>query len=175
MRYVTGAVPKRVIASGQKYFLSKEGINTYDSIQCNIEWETKEKISFNQFIICSWIESNKSSSMSKQDFHLVGTKGRLDSEQKERGLKILTDDEFTEEVNPDFTKIYSYRGSYIFEGYGIESINNYLGNVMTKFKYKKDTRICEAKEAIYSTAVIEAAFKSLQKNSSWIEIEPLDI
>ena len=175
MRYVTGAVPKRVIASGQKSFLSKQGINTYDSIQCNIEWETKEKISFNQFIICSWIESNKSSSMSKQDFHLIGTKGRLDCEQKERGLKILTDEEFTEEVNPDFTKIYSNRGSFIFEGYGIESISNFLANTINNFNFKNDTRICDAKEAIYSTAVIEAASKSLEINSGWTDIEPLDI
>ena len=173
MRYVSGAVPKRVVASGQKCFLKKMGINTYDSIQCNIEWETNTKISFNQFIICSWIESNKSSSMSKQDFHFVGTKGRLDCEQKERGLKILTDDEFTEDVNPDFTKIYSHRSSFIFEGYGIESINNFLSNVINKFNFKKDSRICDAKEAIYSTAVIEAAFKSLKNNSSWTDIDPL--
>lgn len=175
MRYVTGGVPKRVVASGQKSFLTKEGINTYDSIQCNIEWEINPKVSFNQFIICSWVESNKSSSMSKQDFHLVGTKGRLDCEQKERGLRVLTDDEFTEEINPDFTKIYSYKGSSIFEGYGIESINTYLVNAINKFYPENDTRICDAKEAIYSTAVIEAAFKSLKNNSSWTDIEQLVI
>ena len=175
MRYVTGAVPKRVIASGQKYFLSKEGINTYDSIQCNIQWETSSKISFNQFIISSWIESNKSSSMSKQDFHLVGTKGRLDCDQKDRGLSILTDEEFTEHVNPDFSKIYSFRGSFIFEGYGIDSITTFLGNVINQFKFKHDHRICDVKEAIYSTAVIEAAFLSLKNNSIWTDIEPLDI
>ena len=175
MRYVTGAVPKRVIASGQKYFLSKEGINTYDSIQCNIQWETNTKTSFNQFIISSWIESNKSSSMSKQDFHLVGTKGRLDCDQKDRGLSILTDDEFTEDVNPDFSKIYSYKESFIFEGYGIDSITTFLGNVINEFKFKNDHRICDVKEAIYSTAVIEAAFLSLKNNSIWTDIEPLDI
>ena len=38
-----------------------------------------------------------------------------------------------------------------------------------------DTRICDAKEAIYSTAVIEAAFKSLKNKSNWTEIEPLVI
>ena len=113
--------------------------------------------------------------MSKQDFHLVGTKGRLDCEQKERGLKILTDEEYTEEVNPDFSKVYSHKGSFIFEGYGIDSINTYLSNVMNKSYYKNDTRICDAKEAIYSTAVIEAASKSIEINSGWTDIEPLDI
>ena len=46
---------------------------------------------------------------------------------------------------------------------------------MLKFNYKNDARICNAKEAIYSTAVIEAASKSLEINSGWTDIEPLDI
>ena len=171
MRYVTNAIPKKVSATGQKYFLKKEGLNTYDSIQCNIEWVTSRKSFFNQIINCSWIESNKSSAMSKQDFHLVGTKGRLDCEQKERGLKILTDNEHSEDVNPDFCKIYSYKDSYIFEGYGIESINTYLENIYYERDYQKDRRVCDVKESLYSTSVIEAAFKSLKNNSNWIDIK----
>ena len=173
MRYVTNAIPKRVSASGQKYFLKEEGLNTYDSIQCNIEWVTSRKTFFNQIINCSWIESNKSSAMSKQDFHLIGTKGRLDCEQKERGLKILTDNNHLEEVNPDFSKIYSFKDSYIFEGYGIESINTYLSNIYFERDYQKDKRICDVKESLYSTSVIEAAFKSLKDNSNWIDINSM--
>ena len=29
------------------------------------------------------------------------------------------------------------------------------------------------KESLYSTAVIEAAYKSIQNNSKWIEIDPI--
>ena len=123
IRYITQAIPKRISASGQKEFLVKNGIDTYDTIQCNLEWETVNKKRFNQIIICSWIESNQSSSMSKQDFHLVGTKGRIDCEQKKiEGLKILTDKNATEDINPDFTRIYSHNNSNIFEGYGIDSV-----------------------------------------------------
>ena len=41
--------------------------------------------------------------------------------------------------------------------------------------YINDSRVCDGKEAIYWTAVIEAASKSLEINSGWTEIEPLDI
>ena len=109
--------------------------------------------------------------MSKQDFHLIGTKGRLDCEQKERGLKILTDHSYTEEINPDFSKIYSYKDSYIFEGYGIQSINTNLENIYYENYDDKDKRICNIKEALYSTSVIEAAFESLKNNSKWIKID----
>ena len=63
VRYITNSIPLRVSATGQKSFLYKKQINTFDSIQCNIEWQTEDKQIFNQVIISSWVESNKASSM----------------------------------------------------------------------------------------------------------------
>ena len=171
IKYVTGSTPKRVSATGQKYFLSSKGINTFDSIQCNIIWETNNKTLFNQIIISNWVESNKSSAMSKQDFHLIGTSGRIDCEQKERGLRILTDTNYTEEINPDFTRIFSQKESFIFEGYGIDSIKNYLHNILNQDFQNLDCRACNIEDALSSTAVIDAASKSIINNSEWIEID----
>ena len=56
---------------------------------------------------------------------------------KKRGLKILTDDEFTEEINPDFTKIYSYKDSFIFEDMELSQLI-IISNVMNKFSSKND-------------------------------------
>ncbi len=171
IRYITDAIPRRVSATGQKQFLNKHGIDTYDTIQCNLEWETINNKKFNQIIICSWIESNQASAMSRQDLHLIGTNGRLDCEQKDRGLKILTDKNATEDINPDFTRMYSYNNSYIFEGYGIDSVMNFINNITTNNLLPKDKRLCSVKESLFSTAVIESCFKSLRKNSEWIEIK----
>ena len=171
IRYITNSIPLRVSATGQKSFLYKKQINTFDSIQCNIEWQTKDKQIFNQVIISSWVESNKASSMSKQDFHLIGTNGRIDCEQKERGVKILTDNKSTEDINPDFTRIYRLNDFNIFEGYGIDSINNFISHILTEKNSVKDMRMCSVKESLYSTAVIEAAHKSLKNESRWIKIE----
>ena len=111
--------------------------------------------------------------MSKQDFHLIGTNGRIDCEQKERGLKVLTDKTATEDINPDFTRMYSQNKSNIFEGYGIDSINNFLSYILEDKFPETDNRMCSVKESLYSTAVIEAAYRSLNKNSDWIEIASL--
>ena len=170
VRYITNSTPLRVCAVGQKSFLYKKQINTFDSIQCNIEWQTKDKQIFNQVILSSWVESNKATSMSKQDFHLIGTNGRIDCEQKERGIKVLTDKNPTEDINPDFTRMYSLNNSNIFEGYGIDSINNFISYIVEDKFSETDNRMCTVKESLYSTAVIEAAYHSLNKNSDWIEI-----
>ncbi len=171
IKYITESTPKRVSATGQKYFLSQKGIDTFDSIQCNIIWETKKNTLFNQIIIANWVESNKSSAMSKQDFHIIGTCGRIDCEQKERGLRILTDAKHTEEINPDFTRIYSQNQSFIFEGYGIDSIKNYLNKIFNHNLHYLDNRACNIKDALCSTAVIDAASKSIINHSKWIDID----
>ena len=171
IRYITAAIPKRVSATGQKQFLIKHGIDTYDTIQCNLEWEINNKKRFNQIIVCSWIESNQSSAMSKQDLHMIGTNGRLDCEQKDRGLKLLTDNTATEDINPDFTRMYSYNESNIFEGYGIDSVMNFINNIAFNYSQTKDSRLCSVKESLFSTAVIENCFKSLKQNSEWIKID----
>ena len=170
IQYITQSTPRRVNAIGQKFFLKSKGVNTFDSIQCNIIWETQKNTLFNQIIITNWIESNKSSAMSKQDFHIIGTNGRIDCEQKERGLRILTDSKYTEEINPDFTRLYPQNESFIFEGYGIDSIKNFLNNILLRDFNTIDKRACNIEEAICSTAVIEAASKSIIQNSKWIEI-----
>ena len=46
--FITKAKPLRVMAMGQKNWLKRKKINTYDSIQCLIEWKTKSNIIFNQ-------------------------------------------------------------------------------------------------------------------------------
>ena len=64
--FVTKATPVRVLAMGQKNWLKKKKINTFDSIQCLIEWKTKSNIRFNQTLVVNWVDPNNSSSMSYQ-------------------------------------------------------------------------------------------------------------
>ena len=114
------------MATGQKVFLKSKGIDTFDSIQCNVEWVTQNGLSFNQTLLCSWVESNLSSAMSSQNINLVFSKGRINCEQKERGISILNDESALEHINPDFCRQYSQEDFLTFEGYGIDAYINYL-------------------------------------------------
>jgi len=167
LHYVTNATPLKVSATGQKNFLRKEGIDAFDSIQATIIWQDDNNNLFNQTILCSWVESNLSSAMSKQNFNLIGTNGRIECEQKERGLRVLTDLSNTEEVNPDFTKMYQKENYYEFEGYGIDSIINFIHYARKSNFCINDRKLCSVKEALISTSVIEAVSESLEQTSSW--------
>ena len=85
-------------------------------------------------------------------------------------MRLLTDKLPTEEVT-DFTKMYKNNDSYEFEGYGIDSIINFIHFVLESPFCTNDCRLCSVSDALISTSVIDAAAKSLENGSSWQEID----
>ena len=173
IRYVTDAVPVKVMACGQKEWLKEQGLDVHDSIQCLVEWRTREGHHFIQTLLVNWIDSEQSSAMSDQKLKFVGTLGRYEGDQKERGVRLLYEDQKLEEPNPDFCRPYQRCDQTLeWEGYGIHSITTFLDDVSSIYENRIQPAQLEGSrptfsEALYSTAVIEAACKSLQNLSSW--------
>tara|TARA_B100001123_G_scaffold444438_1_gene593293 strand:+ start:723 stop:1889 length:1167 start_codon:yes stop_codon:yes gene_type:complete len=177
VHFITKAKPTRVLAMGQKNWLVKKRINTYDSIQCFIEWKTKENIFFNQTLVVNWVDPNNTSSMSYQKIKFCGTKGNYESDQKTRGIKIISDNDDFEEPNPDFCQMFSIgNGQIQWKGYGIKSVLNFLkGIYLKKIKKIKSSKAFHENSAnfqdgLISTAVVEGAKKSLDNKSNWQKI-----
>jgi predicted dehydrogenase len=176
MRFCTGATPKRVMAVGQKRWLPTQGLNAYDSIQCIVEWKMKEGYQFTQTILTNWIDPETSSAMSDQKIKMVGTKGRFESDHKERGIRINLDNSCVEHPNPDYCMDYmDDGGNKVWKGYGIDSIKTFLSDVVNINSNKVDVKSLEAmrptfSEALISTAVVEAAHTSLLNNSEWQDV-----
>ena len=59
----------------------------------------------------------------------VGDQGRVVSDQKNRGLQIVSEKSFIEDINPYFTQNISYQNNKEFEGYGIKSIAVYIDDI----------------------------------------------
>ena len=169
IRFITGGMPSKVSAVWQKNFLIKKKINAYDSIQLNIEWRDNFKKKFNQTILLNWIDPNNSSAMSDQKLKFICTKGRVELDQKKRGIKISTDNSNLIEPNPDFCKIYGFdNGKCSWQGYGIDSIKFFLNDLVLIKKNRQKLKELEVArpnlfEGLISTAVIEAANISLKK------------
>ena len=176
IRFVTKAKPVEVLAVGQKSWLLERGFNVHDSIQCFVKWELDNKILFNQTLLVNWIDPETTSAMSDQNIKFVGTKGRFEGDQKNRGSRIVLDSKQIEDINPDFCKSFqNINGERVWEGYGIESVCNFMTDVLHIKNGKKnpiDFEGCRPTfmESLYSTAVIEKAYKSLQNKSSWEKI-----
>tara|TARA_B100000212_G_C27352815_1_gene524457 strand:+ start:172 stop:1347 length:1176 start_codon:yes stop_codon:yes gene_type:complete len=173
VRFVTSATPKRVMAIGQKTEIIQKGINTFDAIQCIIEWEMPNGYKFSETILTSWIDPENSTAMSDQKIKFIGTKGRYEADQKERGIRLNTEDLGVEHINPDFCMPYgSENGKIQWRGYGIESITTFLDDVIALEEGQKDLEELQVQrpsfqEALVSTMVLEAAHKSLAEQSTW--------
>ena len=69
-------------------------------------------------------------------------------------------------------------GKMLWQGYGIDSITTFLNDVCSIYKGQKEPIDFEGfrptfKEAVISTAVIEAAGKSLEDSGNWKAVEGL--
>ncbi len=175
--FATRAIPLRVMATGQKDYLLSSGINTYDSIQAVIEWKMPSGKIFNSVFITNWIDPESSSAMSDQRIKVVGTKGRYEADQKRRGIFIIDDEDGIEEPNPDFCSLFGTdRKSFSFQGYGIESIIQFLKDVIDIEDGNTRVEDLEGlrptfKESIIPTMILEAVNKSLNTDGQWIEIK----
>jgi len=176
VRFATGASPVRVLSIGQNSWLKGKGIDALDAIQCLIEWVTPQGALFSQTLLVNWVDPENSSAMSDQKIKFVGTCGRYEGDQKERGVRLLSDQHHFEEPNPDFCRPYqSLNGELRWEGYGIDSIVSFLDDVSKILSGKRRPLDFEASrptfsEALVSTAVVEAANRSLENANVWQEI-----
>jgi predicted dehydrogenase len=172
--YITRAKPQRVMATGQKGYLSSKGIDTYDSVQAVIEWKLPSGVSFTSSFFTNWVDPEKSSAMSDQKVKVVGTKGRFEADQKKRGIYIINDENGAEEPNPDFCSMYGpEKGGISFKGYGIDSITHFFNDVsliesgVLKIEDLEDKRPT-FKNAIVPTIILEAVNRSLEENGRWL-------
>ena len=167
------------MAIGQKTEIIQYEINTYDSIQCIIEWEMLNGTKFTETILTSWIDPESSSAVSDQKIKFIGTSGRYEADQKERGIRINTDNVGVLHINPDFCMPYGYNdGDIQWRGYGIDSIITFLNDVADLEDGLKNISDLQEnrpsfKESLISTMVTDAAHKSLKNGSQWEEIKIL--
>ena len=175
--FATSASPLRVMATGQKDYLLSKGVNTYDSIQAVIEWKMPSEKIFTSVLFTNWIDPESSSAMSDQRIKVIGTKGRYEADQKRRGIFVVDDENGIEEPNPDFCSLFGTdRESFSFQGYGIESIVQFLKDVIgiedgnTRVEDLEGLRPT-FKESIIPTMILEAVNKSLNTDGQWIEIK----
>ncbi len=173
--YVTGAHPLRAMATGQKAYLASKGTDVYDSIQAGIEWRAPSGKKFISYIATNWIDPEATSAMSDQKIKVIGTKGRFESDQKNRGIQVVTDAGGIEEPNPYFCRPYGREGELAYSGYGIDSICRFLDDVVDI--ENKDVTIPELeknrptfRQSLIPTAILEAVAKSLDRNGAWIDV-----
>ena len=177
LMFATGYRPEAVVACGQRVRLAQEGIDTEDAIQAMIRWKTPSGVPFVSTHLTHWIDPDRGSAMSDQRITVVGTLGHYRSDQKDRGIQMVTDERGIEDLNPYFSSL-SYDpaiGAQRCWGYGPDSILAFLGDVADlrggrRTAAELDEIRPSFASALVSTAVIEAAGESLKRDGAWVQV-----
>lgn len=182
IHFLTDALPRRATALGQKSFLKNYGIDNYDSIQVLIEWDypephPKRGNKFVSSLATNWVDPKQSTAMSDQKIKVIGTHGRIESEQKNRGLSVTVDTLGTQDINPYFSNFQADidDSRMVFRGYGFRSIYQFLADTFQVVNEYADARDFQGLRATFrdvraSTAVIQAVNESLACDGKWVSI-----
>ncbi|OGF63345.1 hypothetical protein A2662_02575 [Candidatus Giovannonibacteria bacterium RIFCSPHIGHO2_01_FULL_45_33] len=175
--FITGATPETVRATCQfGVAKSKYGIDTPDLIETHIVWRAKNRTRFSSYHVAGWSDPSETSAMTYQDIHFLGTKAIVDSEQRYRGLEIVAANEGQKIINPYFFNFHKgINGELDLDSqYGYKSFKTFIKSALKveagiapeNFENKFPT----IAESLKVTAILEAADKSLRKDSSIIKI-----
>ena len=177
--FLSGARPVRVLATGQPDGAAAGEPWRLDAIQAVIEWKPSAGPSFISTVATNWVDPDTTSALSDQRITVVGTLGRASSDQKHRGLQFVTGRDGIEDLNPYFSQVYqgASESRPTIEGYGPRSIRQFLADVRELVRGSRQLEELESsrpsfREALVSTAVIEAVRKSLEQGRGWVEIDP---
>ena len=114
--------------------------------------------------------------MSDQRYKVIGTKGRLEIDQKNRGVEFVSETEGIQQLNPYFSEyLEDADGNVQFQGYGHKSIAQFLADVekinngITNREKLARTRP-DLVSSLVSTAVVDVVNQSLKQHGAWISV-----
>jgi predicted dehydrogenase len=171
--FMTGYMPKKAMAVGVEGRLREMGINTFDAINATIVWSSDREGEMVSLFSTNWVDPACTSAFSDQKYKIIGTKGRIECDQKHRGMELVSDKTGIKTINPYFSEIlYDPDGRPEFSGYGHKSIYGFFYDIQKILDGKKKPEDFDDKrpsftQALVSSAVIDAVNKSLKNQSEW--------
>jgi predicted dehydrogenase len=138
--------PVSLTAIGQKKRLLKERINAYDAVQVRVDYVNGMSIHFHN----NWITPPDFEGAVNQGHEIVGTEGKVESDQQYRGLRHWHDGGGSRTVNTHFTReVSGIDGGKTCVGYGMDSLNAGLAAICRR-KFFGASR--ESLSPVYPTA-----------------------
>lgn len=171
----SGMIPLRCMALPRFGYLQSKGINTPDSVFVVIEWFDKNTAAKAILSLdCSWVDSVKSNALSEQRAVITFDNGRIELDQKNRGL-IVTDEIQHESVNPYFGVLVEAGKAHDFLGYGYDSVASFLDRVVSgevdQVKLEDGANFYPTiQSTLIATKVVEGINKSIASQSEWVNL-----
>ncbi|MGZ5469206.1 MAG: Gfo/Idh/MocA family protein [Candidatus Aminicenantales bacterium] len=127
VRWILKSEAKTVYATGTKAALLRDhGLDTYDCVNAKVDFVNGAAFSFDT----SWVLPKEFEAIVNQGLRIVGTKGVFECDSQDRGTRSCIGGEGMATYNANFKReTIDRRGRRLLRGYGIESIEDFAGNV----------------------------------------------
>ena len=171
--------PLSLHAVGQKRLLvnwDREGdgekIETFDSMQVAVDYASGLRV----YYVNSWINPDEFEAPVNQEMELVGTRGKVEFDQQDRGLRATIAGVGSRTFNPHFTSDIGRPGgsSAVHDGYGKDSIiaiTQAAIDVLLEHRTLDEVSgsYPDARSSLSSVAVLEAAALVAERNLAHLE------
>ena len=165
-----GSKPVSLTAVGQKKRLVREGINAYDAVQVRVDFDNGMSVYFQN----NWITPSDFEGPVNQGHEIVGTDGKVESDQQYRGLRFWVAGDGSRTTNTHFTRdVRRPDGPNGYVGYGVDSITASL-TAICRVKFLGETPedvagiYPTAEEARITVAIIDAARRVRDLNFKYL-------
>ena len=126
--------PVSLTAVGQKKRLARDGINAYDAVQVRVDFANGMSINFHN----NWITPPDFEGPVNQGHEIVGTDGKVESDQQYRGLRFWHKGGGSRTVNTHFTRdVPRPDGSRAYVGYGVDSLTAGLAAICRRKFFRR--------------------------------------
>lgn len=127
VRWILKSEAKTIYATGTKATLLRDlGIDTYDCVNAKVDFVNGAAFSFDT----SWILPREFEAIVNQGLRIVGTKGVFECDSQDRGTRSCIGGEGMATYNNNFKReTVDRQGRKLLRGYGVESIEDFAGNV----------------------------------------------
>ena len=151
--------PVSLTAVGQKQRLVRDGINAYDAVQVRVDYANGMSINFHN----NWITPSDFEGPVNQGHEIVGTDGKVESDQQYRGFRWWQQGGGSRTSNNHFTRdVPRPDGAPACVGYGVDSLIAGLVAIC-RMKFRNESRDAvagrypTAEEARLTVAIVHAA------------------
>ena len=163
--------PVSLVAIGQKKRLIREGIDTYDAVQVRVDFANGLSMHFHNH----WLTPPDFEGPVNQGHELIGTEGKIESDQQYRGLRWWAKGQGSRTANTHFTRnVDRPDAPPVYVGYGIDSLTVALAAIC-RMKLFGATRASlegiypNAEQARIVVAIIQAARKVRDLNFKYLQ------
>ncbi len=164
VRWMIGQEAVLVEAHGSKRVLQREyGLDTYDSVSATVRFHAGAVVVFQT----SWILPNCFEAVVNQGLRLVGSRGLIECDSQDRGMRSCVTGEGMSTYNNNFRhEVVGRDGSVEYRGYGVESIADFIHNVALVLDGLPPSELkgclATAQDGLEATRIAHAVHESLR-------------